>query len=467
MAGENPYHQSRQHQPPSQQRKIGHVPAAEILLVADRLIRTIVDAFAQVFARLEMRHMFAGERHCLAGLGIASLPRRPKMQREAAETAYLDALAGRQRIAHDFEELLDRQLDILRRQMLLLRRYDLNEFRFRHYRSVRITRHIETGRPPLIRGNRPCIPSILAGDLLLEEVSQARSGGRIGPIILHGLLLLVDVLRLDGQRNTASLAVHTGKSGLDFLANLEQQARILDPIARQLGGAQLAVDAVAEVDDRPLGIDFAHHAFDDAALRMFGDIRGEWILRELLDAEADALALGIDRQHHGIDLLRLLIAAHGLFARHVPRDIGQMHQAVDAAGQADEYAEIGDRFDLAADLVAAVVIVGEFLPRIGLALLDAQADAPALLVDVEHHDFDFLPNVHDLRRVDVLVGPIHFRDVHQTLDALFDFNEAAVVGDIRHLAEQTRIGRIAPRDVLPWIGAELLQSQRDPLPFAV
>jgi hypothetical protein len=48
-----------------------------------------------------------------------------------------------------------------------------------------------------------------------------------------------------------------------------------------------------------------------------------------------------------------------------------MHQAVDAAGESDENAEIGDRLDLAADLVAAIVVLGELLPGIGLALLDA------------------------------------------------------------------------------------------------
>jgi len=67
------------------------------------------------------------------------------------------------------------------------------------------------------------------------------------------------------------------------------------------------------------------------------------------------------------------------------------NQTVDAAGESDEDAEVGDGLDLAADLVAAVVVLGEFLPGIGLALLHAQADAPALFVDVEHHDLDFLP----------------------------------------------------------------------------
>src|ERR1700736_4332285 len=144
-----------------------------------------------------------------------------------------------------------------------------------------------------------------------------------------------------------------------------------------------------------------------------------------------------------------------------------MHETVDAAGKPDEYAEVGDRFDLAAHLVAAVVVLGEILPRIGLALLDAQADAAALFVDVEDHDFDFLTDVHELGRAYGLVGPIHFRHVHQPLDALFDFHEAAVVGDVGDLAEQSRVGRIAPRNVLPRIRAELLQAQRYALPFTI
>jgi hypothetical protein len=99
------------------------------------------------------------------------------------------------------------------------------------------------------------------------------------------------------------------------------------------------------------------------------------------------------------------------------------------------------------DFVAAVVILGELLPRIGLALLHAQADAAALLVDVEHHDFDFLAGVHDLGRIDVLVGPIHFRYVHQAFHAVLDFHEAAVVGNVGDLAEHARVRRIAARNV--------------------
>src|SRR5882762_7832512 len=144
-----------------------------------------------------------------------------------------------------------------------------------------------------------------------------------------------------------------------------------------------------------------------------------------------------------------------------------MHQTVDTAGESDENAEIRDRLDLTADRVAAVVVLGELLPGIGLALLHAKTDAAAFLVDVEHHDLDFLADVHHLGGIHVLVGPVHLRDVHQAFDAFFDFDEAAVIGDVRDLAEEASVRRIAPRDVLPRIRAQLLQPQGHALAFAI
>jgi hypothetical protein len=75
------------------------------------------------------------------------------------------------------------------------------------------------------------------------------------------------------------------------------------------------------------------------------------------------------------------------------------------------------------------------LPTDWLALLDAERDAATLLVDVQHHDLDLVAQLHDLGRMDVLVGPVHLGDVHQALDTLFDLDEAAVVGDVGDLAE--------------------------------
>jgi hypothetical protein len=79
------------------------------------------------------------------------------------------------------------------------------------------------------------------------------------------------------------------------------------------------------------------------------------------------------------------------------------------------------------------------LPTGWRALLDTQRDAATLLVHVQHHDFDFVTDLHHLGRVDVLVGPIHFRDVHQAFDARLDLDEAAVIGDVGNLAEQAAV----------------------------
>src|SRR5687768_1743038 len=307
-----------------------------------------------------------------------------------------------------------------------------------------------------------------APDVLFQQVAETRAArGFPGAVVLHGFGFLVDLLRLDRQRDRAALAIHVGELRLDLVADLQHRARVLDAVTRQLGGAQMALDAAAQVDDRALGVDFAHRALDDRVLRMLGDPGRERILRQLLDTQRNALALRIDRQHHRLDLLGLLVVAHGFFAGHVPGDVRQVHEAVDAAREADEDAEVGDRLDLAGDLVAAVEVVAELLPRVRLALLDAQRDAAALLVDVEHHHLDFLADVHDFRRIHVLVGPVHLGPVHQAFDAFFDLDEAAVVGNVRDLAEQARAGRIAAADLLPRVVAELLDAQRHALALAI
>jgi hypothetical protein len=80
--------------------------------------------------------------------------------------------------------------------------------------------------------------------------------------------------------------------------------------------------------------------------------------------------------------------------------------------------------------------IAKLVPRIGLALLHAERDTATLFVDLEDHDFDFVAELDNLRRVNVLVGPVHFGDVHQAFDALLDFNERTVVGQVGDLAEQ-------------------------------
>src|SRR3954470_13801625 len=144
-----------------------------------------------------------------------------------------------------------------------------------------------------------------------------------------------------------------------------------------------------------------------------------------------------------------------------------MYQPVDAARQSDEYTEVGDRLDLAADLVALLVIGRELFPRVGHALLHAQRDTAALFVNLENHDLDLVADLHDARGVNVLVGPVHLRHVNQALDAGFDLDERTVVGEVGHLAEQAGAGRIAACNADPRIFAELFQAERNAVLFLI
>ena len=135
-----------------------------------------------------------------------------------------------------------------------------------------------------------------------------------------------------------------------------------------------------------------------------------------------------------------------------------MCHAVDVAIQTDEQPELGDVPDLALDLAADRMAVGEGMPRIVHGLLQAEADAALGGIHLEHHDFDFLAGRDDLARVDVLLDPGHFRDVHQTLDARLELDEGAVVGDVGDAAAELAVDRVFLGNALPRIGLELLHA---------
>src|SRR5580658_6592867 len=95
----------------------------------------------------------------------------------------------------------------------------------------------------------PGTVSAAIADLFLEQVAEARARGRclLGAIALYRLGFLVHLFRLDGQRNGARLAIHTGELGVDLLAHLQHRACIFDAITGQIRAAQLAFNTVAQV----------------------------------------------------------------------------------------------------------------------------------------------------------------------------------------------------------------------------
>src|SRR5579863_5051957 len=67
----------------------------------------------------------------------------------------------------------------------------------------------------------------------------------------------------------------------------------------------------------------------------------------------------------------------------------------------------------------------------------------------------------------VLLGPRHFRDVDQALDARLKFDERAVVGDVGDAAGETGVERILRLDALPRIVQQLLHAERDAVGLVV
>ncbi|MNN13070.1 hypothetical protein D3C81_1260890 [compost metagenome] len=128
-----------------------------------------------------------------------------------------------------------------------------------------------------------------------------------------------------------------------------------------------------------------------------------------------------------------------------------MDHAVDVVVQADEQAELGGVLDFAFDGRTDRVSLDEGFPRVVLGLLQAQRDAALGAVDVQDDDFHFLRGGDDLARVDVLLGPGHFRNVDQAFDAGFQLNERTVIGDVRDAARVLGVDRVLGFDAVPRI----------------
>src|SRR6059058_1821878 len=113
-----------------------------------------------------------------------------------------------------------------------------------------------------------------------------------------------------------------------------------------------------------------------------------------------------------------------------PAHLGDVHQPLDPRLELDERAVVGDRHHLALDARADRILRGHVLPRVGLQLLQAEADALALPVDVEDFDLDLLADLHHLGGM--RHAPVaHVGDVQQPIHAA-QIDEGAEIGDVLH-----------------------------------
>src|SRR5690606_32130748 len=169
----------------------------------------------------------------------------------------------------------------------------------------------------------------------------------------------------------AGLAVELGDAGVDLLAGGEALGPLLGAVAGEIGaadeGGQVGAD---DLHVEAAVLDVGDLAGDDGALAQFASrFRGERVALELLHAERDALLVDVDVEHHRLDHVAAVELLDDLLAGTVPVQIGQMHHAVDVAVETDEQAELGLVLDLALDLGAGGILLGELGPRIGQRLL--------------------------------------------------------------------------------------------------
>ena len=144
-----------------------------------------------------------------------------------------------------------------------------------------------------------------------------------------------------------------------------------------------------------------------------------------------------------------------------------MNHAEYFARQFDEQAEFGDVLDLALEHAAFRIFLFEGCPRVGQALLEAKADTPLVRIDVEHHDFDFLARRNDLAGMDIFLGPAHFRNMDQALNAGLKLHECTVIGDVRYPAGIFGVARIFRAHAFPRISFKLLHAERNTLGLRV
>src|SRR4029077_486396 len=250
-------------------------------------------------------------------------------------------------------------------------------------------------------------------------------------------------------------------------ADRETLGPLLGAVARKL----VALDEGGELGADDLHVDAAFLHLGDFG----GDHRtalqvarlGERIGLELLDAERDAFLLDVDVEHLRLHPVALLVLGDHLLARPLPVEIGEVHHAVDVAVEAEEQAELGLVLDLALDLGTGRIFLQEHFPRVAHGLLETERDAALDRIDLEDLHLDLLRRRDDLARMHVLLGPRHFRDVDQALDARLELDEGAVVGDVGDAALEPRGNRIFGLDTLPRIVEQLLHAERDAVGFVI
>src|SRR5213592_1371381 len=243
------------------------------------------------------------------------------------------------------------------------------------------------------------------------------------PGILLGLL--------QAQRDPLVLGVDVEDQDVHFVALLNHLRRMLDALRpRHVRDVDQAVDTRLDLHERAERGEVAHLPLEARADGILLRQRHPGIFLGLFHAEGDLLLRLVHLEHHrfdrlpdGDDLGRMPDVAG-------PAHLGDVHQPLDPRLELHERAVVGDRDDLALHPRADGILRRHVLPRVRLELLQPEADALALPVDVEHLHLELLADVHHLGRMRH-AAVAHVGDVQQAVHAA-QVDEGAEVRDVLH-----------------------------------
>ena len=200
---------------------------------------------------------------------------------------------------------------------------------------------------------------------------------------------------LERERDAATLEVDVDDLDEDLFADRHDLLGELDVLARELRDVHEALDAVCDADERTERNELGDLARCDLADRVGAGEDLPRVLLRRLERQRDALAVEVDLEDLDGDLLADLDDLAGVLDV-LPRELGDVHEAVDAA-EVDERTEVDDRRDDALADLALVEVVEERGARLGLRLLEQRAarehDVVAVLVELEDLRLDLLAEV--------------------------------------------------------------------------
>ena len=263
------------------------------------------------------------------------------------------------------------------------------------------------------------------GNLALNGGADRVLRGDVAPRI--GLSLL------ETERDALLFRIDVENNGLDFLTLLEALGRMVD-LARpaHIADVDHTVDTLFELDERTVSREVANLAADLRTDREALLNRVPRIVLGLTDAEGDLLVVDIDGENNDLNLVPDVENVAGAGNALGPAEFADVDETFDAGSDLDERAVSGKIDDLAGDAGADGELLLNRVPGILGRLLETEADALAVAIDIENHNVELFADLEHLGRV-LDAAPAHIGDMEETVETV-EVDERAEVGDVLHAA---------------------------------